>query len=194
MNSNNLIHSVKQIIKKEIYNPIVSDYLPPEYEKRWGATKNAKLSHIFSPLRKWRDKRKFIQNLTDKDLFIVGHPKSGNTWIAYMTAILVFNDLSGQINLANIGTYAPVIHGRDSDIHKHGNNGNTRVFRNEWPVYPEHYPKTIYLIRDPRAVLASYYQMYLTYFAKENVNSERFYRGVSFKGVYTELGASFTVG
>ena len=32
-----------------------------------------------------------------------------------------------------------------------------RVFRNEGPLYPELYPKTIYIVRDPRSVLLSYY-------------------------------------
>ena len=174
MNNDSLIKRTKQLLKKEIYNPIFAEYLPPEYEVRWGATKNAKFSRLFCPIRKWRDKRNFIRELKDTDVFIVGHPKSGNTWIAYMTAILAFNDLNNEITLANIGEFAPVIHGRDSHIRKKQNGGSIRIFRNEWPVYPEYYKKIIYLIRDPRAILVSYYHMFLTYFDKKNVNLRDF--------------------
>jgi len=182
MSDNNFIYKAKRIIKQQIITPIIADYLPPEYECRWGATKHAKLSALFSPIRKLRDKKKFDRHLRANDLFIVGHPKSGNTWVAYMTAILAFKDMDNQINLSNIGTYAPVIHAKDSDIRKYNHTGGTRVFRNEWPVYPKKYPKVIYLVRDPRAILVSYYHMFVTYFDKQDISMNAFIKEYLSKG------------
>jgi hypothetical protein len=103
----------------------------------------------------------FLTHLQPGDVFIVGHPKSGNTWLTYMLAILLFNDNELRITLKNIANYIPFIHGNDNAIASHSDLPVPRVFRNERPVYPELYPKTIYLIRDPRAVLVSYYYHYL---------------------------------
>ena len=74
-----------------------------------------------------------------------------------MLAILVHNDHDRKINLANIGDYVPTIHARDVAVAKFNHLESPRIFRNEGPVYPELYPKTIYLVRDPRSVLLSYY-------------------------------------
>lgn len=76
--------------------------------------------------------------------------------------------------MANVGSYVPVIHGQDSRIHKHEGLNSPRIFRNEYPVYPQLYPKTIYLVRDPRSVLVSYYQMYCIVNRKSPVSLRAF--------------------
>jgi hypothetical protein len=111
-----------------------------------------------------RDRGLFRQHLRETDIFVVGHPKSGNTWVAYMLAVFLKNDREGHVTLANIGEHAPGIHGRDSIIEKYPTLRDPRVFRNEWPVFPNLYPRSIYLLRDPRAVLLSYFHMYQTMF------------------------------
>ncbi len=175
MTHSSLLIRLKRTIKKEIYQPMVAPYLPDEYELLWGGDASKRLlMPVFKPLRRLRDKRKFIKNLRGSDIFIVGHPKSGNTWITFMMAIILFSDYQNKINIANIGSYAPVIHGRDSDIVKCKSFTNTRIFRNEWPVYEKYYPKTIYLIRDPRAVLVSYYNMFKIYFNRNDVSLDEF--------------------
>jgi hypothetical protein len=102
-------------------------------------------------------RNRFIRNLRDSDSFLVGHPKSGNTWTAYMLGIVAARDYGNKITFANIGDYVPTIHGCDFAIDKHEQLASPRIFRNEEPLYPDLYPKTIYLLRDPRAVLLSYY-------------------------------------
>jgi hypothetical protein len=62
-----------------------------------------------------------------------------------------------RITLGNVQEYSPAIHARDYEIANHGNLQNPRIFRNESPLYGELYPKTIYILRDPRSVLVSYY-------------------------------------
>jgi len=64
----------------------------------------------------------------------------------------------------NIDHYVPGIHFEDIAIERHPKLLERRVFRNEVPVYPQYYPRTIYLVRDPRSVLVSYYHMYRTIF------------------------------
>ncbi len=91
------------------------------------------------------------------DLFVVGHPKSGNTWLTYMLAIIVNDDRDRNINLANIGQYAPTIHARDNAICEYGEMSSPRIFRNEGPKFPGLYPRTVFIVRDPRSVLLSYY-------------------------------------
>ncbi len=106
----------------------------------------------------------FRYHLRPTDVFLVGHPKSGNTWLAYMLAIALQKDGLPQVTLANIGEHVPVFHGIDGRIRKFSYLPEPRIFRNEIPLYPDLYPKTIYLLRDPRAVLASLYHMYCVIF------------------------------
>ena len=106
----------------------------------------------------------FERALRPTDAFVVGHPKSGNTWLAYMLAILLVGDDRDEVTLENVGRYVPFVHGRDDKIRRHGGLPDPRVFRNENPQYPELYPRTIYLVRDPRAALVSFWHMYQVIF------------------------------
>lgn len=94
------------------------------------------------------------------DVFLIGHPKSGNTWLAYMLAIVLFKDRSDEITLSNVGDYVPFVHGQDPRIVEWLHLPDPRIFRNEEPIFPDLYPKVIYVLRDPRAVLISFYRMY----------------------------------
>lgn len=122
----------------------------------------------FRPLKRLYHKQqnglRFRNLVRPTDVFLVGHPKSGNTLMAYVLAIIVFKDFEKKIHLANIDNYVPGIHRQDLAIEKHPALSQPRVFRNEVPIYPQLYPRTIYLVRDPRAVLVSYYHMYRTIF------------------------------
>lgn len=116
------------------------------------------LVRTYRTARRAKERRAvFVRNLRPDDVFLVGHPKSGNTWLAYMLAVLFRGDREHAINIANIGDYAPTIHAHDFVIRKHGHLPSPRVFRNEGPLYPDLYPRAIYIVRDPRAVLLSYY-------------------------------------
>jgi len=122
----------------------------PGFLKKW-IRQRRKQRHLAERYRQIAD------SIRQDDLFVVGHPKSGNTWLTYMLAILVREDLDRDINLANIGRFAPTIHARDQVICEFGDMPSPRIFRNEGPRFAELYPCTIFIVRDPRSVLLSYY-------------------------------------
>lgn len=119
----------------------------------------------------------FRRALRSTDVFLVGHPKSGNTWLAYMLAVFLSDDREGGVNLYNVGDYVPFVHGRDHEIAAWGHLPDPRVFRNEYPRYPHRYPGTVYLVRDPRAVLVSFWHMFATMFDDHETTLSRFVNG-----------------
>ncbi len=101
--------------------------------------------------------RHFRRQLRANDVFIVGHPKSGNTLITYMLAVLLESKLGKRATLANLQQFVPALHAADDKISAYAGMPDPRMFRNEGPKFPELYPRTLYIVRDPRAVLVSYY-------------------------------------
>lgn len=87
----------------------------------------------------------------------MGHPKSGNTWLSRMIVSLLDDRFNKQVTLANINEFIPTFHSNDDKISLYSEYSDPRVFRNETPLFPEYFPKTIYIVRDPRAVYVSYY-------------------------------------
>ena len=51
------------------------------------------------------------------------------------------------------------------------------MFRNEYPRHPHRYPGTLYLVRDPRAVLVSFWHMFATMFDDRDMMLSRFVDG-----------------
>ena len=103
---------------------------------------------------------RFSQALRETDVFLVGHPKSGNTWLAYLLALVLFPKQADQITLANLRRFVPDASGRDHVIAKYQPLPNPRTFRNHQPLYPKRYHRIIYVIRDPRSVLVSLWHHY----------------------------------
>ena len=110
--------------------------------------------------RRIRSQGYFRRALRGSDVFLVGHPKSGNTWLAYMLAIAMNPQKAEAISLANVGEFVPYVHGQDWRISEFANLADPRVFRNENPMFPECYRRVIYLVRDPRSVIVSFWHMY----------------------------------
>jgi len=117
---------------------------------------------------------RFRWALRPTDTFLIGHPKSGNTWLAYMLAILLFRDRDDRVTLENVGRYVPFIHANDHHIGEYRRLPSPRVFRNEIPRYPDLYPKVIYIMREPRAVLVSFWHMYRVMYDDDEMSLESF--------------------
>jgi hypothetical protein len=80
-----------------------------------------------------------------------------------MLAILLERgDPTDRVTVANIGDFVPVIHGHDAAISTYEALADPRIFRNERPTHPDLYPRTLFVVRDPRSTLVSYYHYYRT--------------------------------
>jgi hypothetical protein len=111
-------------------------------------------------IRRRRHRRFFESHVRPTDVFLMGHPKSGNTWLAYMLALLRACEHRAEVNLANLSAYVPGIYGKDVRIADHPMLDDPRIFREEYPIHEDLYPKTIYLLRDPRSAIVSLFHMY----------------------------------
>lgn len=91
-----------------------------------------------------------ISSVYDSDVFIASFPKSGNTWLRFIVANMIAKE---QVTLKNIDQYIPDIYNFKTNINK---NPEPRFIKTHHPYY-ESYPKTIYIHRDYRDVLISFY-------------------------------------
>lgn len=88
----------------------------------------------------------------DDDIFLVSYPKSGNTWVRFLLANLL--EPTQDVNFSNIDSIVP-------DIYKSTTSYIQSLVRPRILKSHEYldvrYKKVIYLVRDPRDVLVSYY-------------------------------------
>lgn len=92
-----------------------------------------------------------LDKVLESDTFIVSYPKSGNTWMRFIVAYL--HSGREKITFREIDQYV-------ADIYSHRGQANAmsspRFLKSHQSCY-EHYPRMIYLVRDYRDVLVSYY-------------------------------------
>ncbi len=86
------------------------------------------------------------------DVFIVSYPKSGNTWVRFILANLLAP--GEKITFRNIDNYVPDIYRCAATLE---DRQGRRYIKSHHPSY-DLYPKLIYLFRDGRDALVSYYQ------------------------------------
>jgi hypothetical protein len=104
------------------------------------------------------------------DTFLVSHPRSGNTWTRFLIANLVFPDRT--VDFTNIEKLIPDTTSQSNLTLK----GTPRPRIIKTHEYFDHrYPKTIYIVRDPRDVALSYYAFHLKYMhLDESVSLQQF--------------------
>jgi hypothetical protein len=86
------------------------------------------------------------------DVFIVSYPRSGNTWTRFLIGNLIYQD--EPATFANIESRIPEIYfNPDRKLRRLP---RPRILKSHESFQP-HYPRTIYIVRDPRDVAVSFY-------------------------------------
>ena len=85
------------------------------------------------------------------DIFVTGYPKSGNTWVQYMLASVVYGLDLAHVPDQLVQDVIPCLHWRTT----YRRYGSPMWFKSHALPAP-HYRKVIYLVRDGRDVMVSY--------------------------------------
>jgi len=86
------------------------------------------------------------------DIFLVSYPRSGNTWTRFLLGNLI--DQNNPVTFSNIESRIPEIYfNRDRVLRQLP---RPRMLKSHESFQP-HYPRVIYIVRDPRDVAVSFY-------------------------------------
>jgi len=86
------------------------------------------------------------------DTFLVSYPRSGNTWTRFLIANLVYPERN--VSFANIEQLIPDSASQSNRTLKR--TPRPRIIKTH-QYFDHRYPKTIYIVRDPRDIALSYY-------------------------------------
>jgi hypothetical protein len=113
----------------------------------------------------------------DSDIFLVSYPRSGNTWLRFLLGTYMSGVKVDWLNIENI--FPDIYRNTEKQLKRVP---TPRLIKSHHP-YDSRYKKVIYIVRDPRDVLISYYNWHLkfNYFEDNNENFniffEKFLRG-----------------
>lgn len=86
------------------------------------------------------------------DTFIVSYPRSGNTWVRFLVANLLHH--TEAVSFTNIEKFVPDCEAKSSRYMKKVS--RPRVIKSH-EYFDHRYPRVLYIVRDPRDVVLSYY-------------------------------------
>jgi sulfotransferase family protein len=92
------------------------------------------------------------------DTFLVSYPRSGNTWTRFLIANLVYPN--EMVSFLNIERLIPDTASQSNRALKR--TSRPRIIKTH-QYFDHRYPKTIYIVRDPRDVALSYYDFQRKY-------------------------------
>jgi Sulfotransferase domain len=97
------------------------------------------------------------------DTFLVSYPRSGNTWTRFLVANFVFPN--ENVSFLNIEKLVPDTSSQSNRALKR--TPRPRIIKTH-QYFDHRYPKTIYIVRDPRDVALSYYDFQRKYMQIED--------------------------
>jgi hypothetical protein len=118
-----------------------------------------------------------LEKIYRDDIFLVSYPKSGNTWIRFLLANLLA--AKNPVTYESLEDYIPSLHRSKERINQFR---RPRIIKSHFPFYYI-YPKSIYIVRDGRDALVSFYH-YLSDLGKFKGSFEDFF----FSDAHMEVG------
>ena len=97
------------------------------------------------------------------DTFLVSYPRSGNTWTRFLIANLVHPEKN--VSFKNIEKLIPDTSSQSNQALKR--TPRPRIIKTH-QYFDHRYPKTIYIVRDPRDIALSYYDFQRKYMQINN--------------------------
>lgn len=105
-----------------------------------------------------------VPNPKSSDIYLVSYPKSGNTWMRYLMAYAIWPDIE-EIDLVDMASYIPSFrleHDRIMmlDLNSPCNQLKHRVIKEHTTyndIAKKHIKKAIYIVRDGRDAIVSYW-------------------------------------
>jgi len=98
----------------------------------------------------------FPLNPKSNDVYLVSFPRSGSTWIRFFLANLIVINKDIQVDFNSMDYIIPPLHKIYSIKYRNRPKKIPRIMRSH-SIYNKKYNKVIYLVRDPRDVMISYY-------------------------------------
>jgi hypothetical protein len=129
-----------------------------------------------------RLERAFGPLVRSSDIFIVGFPKSGLTWMSFLLAHALLEKRGGdRVNFRNIDRYVPDLShlgtGDPLFLARYWRRPAPRAFFTHSPFEPRITAASIiYLLRDPRDVMVSYYHYHRRHMAGFDLSLGEFLR------------------
>lgn len=96
-----------------------------------------------------------IGEVGDEDVYIIGFPKSGHTWMQYILTSLVYGVSPEALRDSIVQEFVPDVH-----VRKYYKRYHERAIFKSHDLPAPHHKNVIYLVRDGRDAMVSYYEMY----------------------------------
>jgi hypothetical protein len=118
------------------------------------------------------DHTEFYPTVRTTDVFLCTYPKSGTTWLGYMIAQFLKQDPAEQLDLKTFNRYVPDVnfnYTKRGSLREYSDFLDPRFFLCH-ATYDPNLPRVVYVLRDPRDVMLSYWH-YKKFLSKDFAQS-----------------------